>query len=74
MKASLFATFAMLLSFASPAFATAGTTGHSGILVWIFIGFFALIVVAQLVPAFLVLMGVLGSFTARGQEKARQSR
>lgn len=74
MKATLFATIAMLLSFASPAFAAAGATEHSGILVWAFIGFFALIVVAQLVPAFLMLVGVLRSFTSRGQEQVRQNR
>ncbi|KIH77971.1 hypothetical protein SAMN05660860_02369 [Geoalkalibacter ferrihydriticus] len=66
MKATLFAALAILLSIASPAFAAAGTQGHSGILVWAFIGFFALIVVAQLVPAFVILFAaVKGLFQGR---------
>lgn len=49
------------LSAAIPAVAasTAGRTDHSGILVWAFLGFCALIVVAQLVPAVLVMLGIV---------------
>lgn len=68
MKATLLTTLA-LLGIASPAFAAASAQGHSGILVWAFIGFFGLIVVAQLVPAFLVLFGVARSF---GREQQHQ--
>ncbi|WP_429886449.1 hypothetical protein [Geoalkalibacter halelectricus] len=57
MKATLLTSLALLLSFASPAFA-AGGAEHSGILVWAFIGFFGLVIVGQFVPAFLVLIGV----------------
>lgn len=51
------------LLLATPAFAasTAGRSDHSGILVWAFLGFCALIVVAQLLPALLVLLGVVKS-------------
>ncbi|MBN2645276.1 MAG: hypothetical protein JXR59_07380 [Desulfuromonadaceae bacterium] len=51
------------LMLASPALAetTAGRTDHSGILVWAFLGFCALIVVAQLLPALLVILGVVKS-------------
>ncbi len=38
---------------------TAGRTDHSGILVWTFLGFCALIVVAQLVPAVLMTFGIV---------------
>ncbi|WP_305044581.1 hypothetical protein [Geoalkalibacter sp.] len=68
MKATLFAAIAMLLSIASPAFAAVGPQEHSGILVWAFIGFFGLIVVAQLVPAALVLIGIARSFAVGHQQ------
>ncbi len=69
MKATLLTTLT-LLGIASPALAAAaGATEHSGLLVWAFIGFFGLIVVAQLVPAFLVLLGVARSF---GREQQHQ--
>ncbi|MDO3378851.1 hypothetical protein [Geoalkalibacter halelectricus] len=74
MKATLFAALALMLSFASPAFAAPGAADHSGILVWAFIGFFALIVVAQLVPAFVILFAaVRGIFQGRqaGEVKVR---
>ncbi len=51
----------LLLSGTSFAASTAGRTDHSGILVWTFLGFCALIVVAQLLPALLVILGVVKS-------------
>ena len=68
MKATLLTTLT-LIGIASPALAAAGAQEHSGLLVWAFIGFFGLIVVAQLVPAFLVLFGVAKSF---GREQQHQ--
>jgi len=47
---------------------TAGRTDHSGILVWTFLGFCALIVVAQLLPALMVILGVVKS-TSSASEK-----
>ena len=67
MKNTLIASLAMLLSIASPAFA-ATSQEHSGILVWTFIGFFGLIVMAQLVPAVLVILGVVRNFTTGHQQ------
>ena len=49
-------TLATLAITAVPAFAAAQPTQDSGLLVWLFIGFCALIVVGQLVPA--VVMGI----------------
>lgn len=46
----------------APAAAMAATTGNvdnSGIFVWIFLGFCALIVVAQVVPALLLMFGLV---------------
>jgi len=40
------------------AFAAGGRTDDSGIFVWVFLGFRALIVVAQIVPAVLLLFGM----------------
>ncbi|MFA5701513.1 MAG: hypothetical protein WC913_09580 [Desulfuromonas sp.] len=51
----------LLLNGTSFAASTAGRADHSGILVWTFLGFCALIVVAQLLPALLVILGVVKS-------------
>lgn len=49
----------MFLATAGSAFAAEGRVDHSGVLVWIFLGFCALIVVAQLVPVFLMAFGIV---------------
>ena len=41
------------------AFAAGGRVDDSGIFVWVFLGFCALIVVAQLIPAVLLLTGMV---------------
>jgi hypothetical protein len=57
MKFFLSTLFILMLT--TQAFAsTAGRTDHSGILVWMFLGFCALIVVAQVVPALMMMVGV----------------
>ncbi len=51
-------TLATLIGTASTAFAATGPReDSSGLFVWIFLGFCALIVVAQIVPALMVLLG-----------------
>jgi len=51
--------FFLILAAASPAFAVdTSQTYNSGILVLLFVGFCALIIVAQLVPAVLALFGM----------------
>jgi hypothetical protein len=40
----------------------AGRDDHSGILVWGFLGFCAVIVVAELIPSILMLLGIFNSF------------
>nr|WP_320115806.1 hypothetical protein [uncultured Desulfuromonas sp.] len=54
-------TALLTLIASSPALAatTAGREDNSGFLVWAFLGFCALIVVAQLVPAVLVMFGIV---------------
>ena len=61
----------IILSATLPAAAasTAGRADHSGILVWTFLGFCALIVVAQLVPAILMALGIVKG-AAESKEKS----
>ena len=50
----------MLAGSASAAFAASGVHGQeTGLLVYLFIGFFALIVVSQLVPAVILFIGMV---------------
>ena len=57
LKTALLTLTSLLL--ASPVFAATQRADHSGLLVWLFLGFCALIVVAQLVPAALVMFGIV---------------
>jgi hypothetical protein len=50
-------TIAVIIAPAT-AFASAGRTDNSGMFVWGFLGFCALIIVAQALPAILMLVGV----------------
>jgi len=51
----------ILISYATPVWAVSDIreVDNSGLFVWIFLGFCALIVVAQLIPAAMVLFGVV---------------
>jgi hypothetical protein len=65
-------TLATLIGAIAPvtAFAASNTaTGESGIFVWIFLGFFALIVVGQLVPAFMLVIGLIRGITSKTKVK-----
>jgi len=46
------------------------TAANDGIFVWIFLGFFALIVVGQLVPAVMLVIGVVKGIGAKTEKKA----
>jgi multidrug efflux pump subunit AcrB len=50
------ATIATLVPMA--AFASGGRVDESGIFIWVFLGFCAMIVVAQVVPAVLLMVGM----------------
>lgn len=43
--------------------------GNDGMFVWIFLGFFALIVVGQLIPAVMLLVGMVKGIMAKGEVK-----
>jgi len=62
-----------LSAFAAPAFAASTRSDHSGIVVWIFLGFCGLIVAAQLIPALLVMFGIAKAVVEPKQEEAKQS-
>jgi len=51
------------------AFASSGRTDDSGIFVWVFLGFCALIIVAQALPAILMMVGAAKSVKAHTAAK-----
>lgn len=55
------------------AFAASGASGEeSGIFVWIFLGFFAVIVVGQLVPAVMLITGLIKGLTSKTAAEEKQ--
>jgi hypothetical protein len=61
----------ILIGNVTPVWAAAtGREDNSGLFVWIFLGFCALIVVAQLIPAAMVLLGVVKGFKKETVEAA----
>jgi hypothetical protein len=69
MKTTLRNTLIALLTFSSSAFAASGTgAGEGSLLVALFFGFFAVIIVFQLVPATLMLVGILRGLFGRDRE------
>lgn len=65
-------TIATIMGVIAPAtaFAASGSGEGSGVFVWIFLGFFAVIVVGQLVPAVMLVAGLVRGITARTGVKA----
>jgi hypothetical protein len=51
------------------AFAATGASDESGIFVWIFLGFFAMIVVGQLVPAVMLITGLVKGLLSKTEVK-----
>ena len=61
---------ALSLAASSSAYAAAGTaSGEAGLLVYLFAGFFAVIIITQLVPATILLFGMLKGIFA-GESKS----
>jgi hypothetical protein len=55
------------------AFAASGASDEgSGIFVWIFLGFFAMIIVGQLVPAIMLMTGLVKGIAAKKVTKAEE--
>ena len=72
MKNTLRNTLIALATFSSSAFAAGSTSASGGgLLLSLFVGFFALIIVCQLVPATIMLIGILkGLFSRDAKEVA----
>lgn len=52
------------------AFAASGASEESGIFVWLFLGFFAVIIVGQLVPAVMLVTGLVKGITSKTEAKS----
>ena len=66
-------TLATLIGTMAPATAFAAANvpaGDDGFFVWIFLGFFALIVVGQLVPAAMLIIGLVKGVRAKTEVKS----
>lgn len=66
-------TLAALIGTMAPATAFAAENapaGNDGIFVWIFLGFFALIVVGQLIPAVMLVIGLVKGITSKSEAKS----
>jgi hypothetical protein len=65
-------TLAALIGTMAPATVFAAenaAAGNDGIFVWIFVGFFAMIVVGQLIPAVMLITGLIKGITAKTEAK-----
>lgn len=65
-------TLATLIATIAPAAVYAAAQAPAdgdGIFIWIFLGFFALIVVGQLIPAVMLIIGLVKGITTRSEEK-----
>ena len=70
MKTTLRNTLIALITFSSSAFAAGNSgAGEGSLLLSLFIGFFALIVVFQLVPATIMLIGMVRGLLGRDQKQ-----
>lgn len=66
-------TIATIMGIIAPAtaFAASGAGEEgSGIFVWIFLGFFAVIVVGQLIPAIMLVTGLVKGIMAKSEAKS----
>ena len=75
MKRILLTTLISLVILTSNIYAAqTGSSGEGNFLLALFLGFFALIIVFQLVPATLMLIGILRGLFGRDQKAAKVSR
>lgn len=64
---------ATLLGSATTALAAAAREDHSGIFVWVFLGFCALIVVAQVIPAVLMMFGIAKGIASQPMKEQKSA-
>lgn len=69
MKRTILNTLALWMASVPAALAASGAReDNSGIFVWVFLGFCALIIIAQMMPAIMILLGF-----AKGVKKEKES-
>ena len=74
MKNTLRNTLIALITFSSSAYASgSGSTGEGNLLLSLFIGFFALIVVFQLVPAVILFVGMVKGLVSKNGKEVKTS-
>ena len=75
-KEDVMRALATLIGILAPvsAFAASGNVENSGIFVWVFLGFCALIVVAQVIPAVLLLTGMVKGVVSVVKEEMATAR
>ncbi|MEE4254457.1 MAG: hypothetical protein V2I50_10505 [Desulfuromusa sp.] len=74
MKNTLRNTLIALITFSTSAFAAAGgNAGEGSLLLSLFIGFFALIVVFQLVPATILFIGMVKGLVGKNNKEVKSS-
>ena len=61
-------TVAATMATAAPAFAAPTYSDNSGLLVWSFLGFCAVIVVAQVMPAVMMMVGMAKGLSTEAKE------
>lgn len=75
MKTTIRSILIALAALSSSAYASSSSTGsEGGLLVSLFLGFFALIIIFQLVPATLMMIGVLRGLFGRDRKEVKASR
>ncbi len=73
MKNTLRNTLIALITFSSSAYAATEGAGEGSLLLSLFIGFFALIVVFQLVPAVILFVGLVRGLFSKDSKKVESS-
>lgn len=66
-----FNTLALSLMSVSSAMASGSRVDNSGFFVWVFIGFCALIIISQIIPALLMAMGIIKGVKAKNEKVAQ---
>ena len=74
MRALINTAIATIASAPVSAFASGGRVDDSGIFVWVFLGFCAMIVVAQVVPAVLLMTGMVKGVVSVVKEEMATSK
>lgn len=69
----LISSIIAVFCFSTPVFAASGRSDHSGFLVWAFLGFCALIVAAQLIPAMLTMFGLVKGVVSKSEQEAEHT-